>query len=229
MKTIVFLILSLSLAVSCGSQDAANKQTAQPQAQPQLAEDSLYATAARNLLSQFSGELLSTLEAALKENGAPYAVGICQRKAQEIAAAHTGAGWTVKRVSEKWRHVSGVPDKTEKGILASFADTSNHAESQTLWSGPDSSRVFSYYQKITVREMCLQCHGDIQVPDPDLWKQIRMEYPYDKATGYKVGDLRGMFVISAHLPTAEAAAKRLAAGASFKEIVGADSTAAGTK
>ncbi len=227
MKTLILLLFLSVMAINCGSQEAGSPKQAPKQAVS--ADDSLFTAAARNLTGQFGGELMSTLQAAMDENGPAYALGVCQVKAQKMAATNSGAGWTVKRVSEKWRNIADRPDSTDRAILAKFADPASPAESQTRWSGPDSARVFSYYQKITVKEMCLQCHGDIEASDPDLWKQIKIEYPYDKAMGYKVGDLRGMFVVSAHLPTATASAKRLADGVSIRDIVGADTTAAKTK
>ena len=229
MKGLIPLLLYALMTVSCGSQETKSAPPGQTQKPNTLADDTLFTAAARNLAVQFSGELMSTLQTALDENGPAFAVGVCQLKAQQIAAANSGAGWTVKRVSTNWRNIADRPDSTDRAILAGFADQSNPAEFQTLWSGTDSARTFSYYQKITVKEMCLQCHGDIEKADPDLWKQIKIEYPYDKATGYKVGDLRGMFVISAHLPNVELSVKRLAEGVSIKQIVGADSTAGGTK
>ena len=45
-------------------------------------------------------------------------------------------------------------------------------------------------------QMCLRCHGtplqDIGAAD---WAMLQAAYPQDKATGYKTGDLRGMWVV----------------------------------
>jgi hypothetical protein len=212
MKTLLILILFACAATTCWSQQT-------PPPRPVAADDSLYLAAARALAKEFGGALLNELQGALDENGPAYAVSVCQTKAPQIAAAHSGAGWTVKRVSEKWRNISGLPDSTEKAVLREFAAATDTVSFRTRWSGPDTARVFTYYQKIVMREMCLWCHGDIEQSDPELWKQIRVEYIADKATGYKVGDLRGMFVVSAHVPAAAASAKKLAEGTSMKEVV----------
>ena len=219
---ISFLLLTCSIvwSNSADSETTRKQQSAPGSSSP---EQQLYNTAARNLISQFSHELESTLSAALKENGPAYAVQVCQTRAQEIAAAFSVGGWSIKRVSEKWRNFADRPDSTERSVLSNLAGSANTLGFETRWSGPDTAKVFYYYQKIVTREMCLHCHGDLQTADPELWKQISVAYPYDKATGYKAGDLRGMFVVSAAYPAGEETARRLAEGVSIRDLAPKDS------
>lgn len=218
MKTIACLFLLLVAANGCSS----NKSDLERQdAQPTTASvdyEQLFTEAAQKLVKQFKTELQSTLLGAINENGPAYAFQVCQMRAPEIAAAHSVAGWTVKRVSTQWRNIAGRPDSTEKAMLDQFVEASTTSDFLVLTSGPDTARTFHYYEKIIVRDMCLQCHGDIQRVDQDLWKRIRVAYPYDKATGYKSGDLRGMFVVDAPYPGGEDVAQLLAQGISVSQI-----------
>jgi len=50
-------------------------------------------------------------------------------------------------------------------------------------------------------EPCLLCHG---APEPALKAEIDRLYPQDQATGFRPGELRGAFTVSA--PAAAAAA-----------------------
>jgi hypothetical protein len=68
----------------------------------------------------------------------------------------------------------------------------------------------------------LKCHGDLQTVDLNLWKETRIAYPYDKATGYKEGDLRGMFVVNAAYPEGLEVARALAEGVSMAELKAAE-------
>lgn len=54
-----------------------------------------------------------------------------------------------------------------------------------------------YYKAISIgMPTCLKCHGDKSVEiDPLALKLIAQKYPEDKATGYKIGELRGMWKI----------------------------------
>ena len=50
---------------------------------------------------------------------------------------------------------------------------------------------FRYMQAIGMGEACTACHGqDIK---PEVKTVIDQKYPYDEATGFTVGDLRGAF------------------------------------
>jgi len=234
MKTIACLLFLVLAAGGCNSGSAKlERQDTQPSS-ASAADDQLFTEAAGNLVKQFRTDLQSTLLGAIKENGTAYAVQMCQLKAQEIAAAHSVAGWTVKRVSTQWRNVADRPDSTDKAMLDRFAEPSTKSNFLVLTTGPDSARTFHYYEKIIVNDMCLQCHGDIQTVDQELWKIIRILYPYDKATGYKSGDLRGMFVVKAPYPGGEDVARLLAQGVSVSQISAAmpaqqDSSAAPAK
>lgn len=221
MKTIACLSFLIMAVGGCNSGGAKLERHDTQPSSVSATDDQLFAEAAGNLVKQFRSELQSTLLGAINENGTAYAVQMCQLRAQEIAAAHCVAGWTVKRVSAQWRNIADRPDSTDKAMLDRFADPSTKSDFLVQTTGPDSARTFHYYEKIIVNDMCLQCHGDIQRVDQDLWKQIRIQYPYDKATGYKSGDLRGMFVVKAPYPGGKDVARLLAQGVSINQIAAA--------
>jgi hypothetical protein len=56
-----------------------------------------------------------------------------------------------------------------------------------------------YVEPIGVQPLCLTCHGESLAPD--LASRIEELYPADRAVGYRVGDLRGVFW--AEFPRAE--------------------------
>jgi hypothetical protein len=56
---------------------------------------------------------------------------------------------------------------------------------------PDSR--LGYVEPILVQPLCLTCHGDPLAPD--IAARIDELYPEDRAVGYEIGDLRGVFWI----------------------------------
>ncbi len=48
-----------------------------------------------------------------------------------------------------------------------------------------------YLKPIILQAECLNCHGNLENMMPDVKDLIAQNYPADRATGYKVGDLRG--------------------------------------
>jgi len=48
---------------------------------------------------------------------------------------------------------------------------------------------------IAMQDVCLKCHGSLETIVPQVKEQLSAEYPYDKATGYTINQIRGAFSI----------------------------------
>jgi hypothetical protein len=69
--------------------------------------------------------------------------------------------------------------------------------------------------------LCLTCHGDPKSFSPELKEALGKHYPADQATGFKDGDLRGVFWARVpRAPSAEAPVSGSApiTGASSRKI-----------
>jgi len=225
--TSISIIVALILT-SCGTEETATPDQATPTGKSMVATEKLFIQAAEQLVGQYSSALKSELMVALDNYGAVEAIKVCSRQAQVLAASHSAEGWQIKRVSRKWRNILDRPDTVEVAMLEMFDNPATKDEYLTCWSGPDTARVFHYYKKIVVKNICLQCHGDLQTFDLDLYKRIKIAYPYDKATGYQAGNLRGMYVVSVEYPAGEDMAKLLADGVNIVEFTQPDTTAGDT-
>lgn len=156
-------------------------------------------TDSQNLVSQFQKTLQSKLSEAMAQGGAVEAIKICAKEAPYIAAELSKQhGVFVQRVSDQTRNANNAPSDAQSEVLAYFAANPGQNERiyQTL---EDGSNLFA--QAITVQEPCLTCHGKNIAPS--VKKALQATYPNDAATGYKKGDLRGMFSVT--WPPAEAA------------------------
>lgn len=218
MKVSLVLIPVVLALFGCGSKETTAKNNAPAPAPTYEADQAVFTEASRNLVNQFSRSLKSELMAALNEGGAARALRVCRVKAPEIAAAHTKGGWSIKRVSDRMRNPDDRPIGDEGEILASFSDPDFKQDYYQDWYGSDSNKVFRYCQEIITQPMCLQCHGDLQTIEPELYKQIKIAYVWDKATGYKVGDVRGMFVVEAAWPEGRDVAQLLASGVDIESL-----------
>ena len=228
MKILCCAIILTMILVSCGAEEAAPPDPTAQTGASMAATQKLFIQGAEQLVRQYSGALSGELMAALNDYGPSQAIKICGDQAQTLAVAHSAEGWEVKRVSRKWRNVADRPDTAEIAVLEMFDNPATTDDYLTRWSGPDTAQVFHYYKKIVVKKLCLQCHGDLQTFDLDLYKKVKVAYPYDKATGYQVGDLRGMFVVNVEYPAGEDMAKLLADGVNMVEFTQPDTTAGDT-
>lgn len=148
-----------------------------------------------------AGQLVSQLQKALQEemrNGPDGAIGVCKNlapaKASEISRS---TGWKVTRVSLKTRNpLLGTPDAWEAAKLqelekrlAAGEDPATIETSEVVKEG--DREYFRYMKGIPIQPTCLPCHGPNDAIPPGVKAKLKAEYPYDKAVGYGVGQLRG--------------------------------------
>lgn len=148
---------------------------------------------AKALVSEFSGQLKPRLQRAMAEGGAASAIGVCAIEAPAIAAnlSHE-SGWVIKRVSTKNRNALAAPDLWEKAVLSDFAtQLAAGVEPQTLVFSQHTPLGFRFAKAQVIEPLCLTCHGANIAPD--VAEALRKQYPEDLATGYALGDLRGIF------------------------------------
>lgn len=152
--------------------------------------------AARQVSQDFLDELRSRLKEALRVGGPVGAIGACQSLAPDLSNAQSVvSGFEVERTALRLRNPENAPDAWELKVLEAFQTKSaagaeiaalEHAEVVRTSEG---DRLFRYMRAIPMAEMCLSCHG----PDvrPEVRSEIARYYPTDKATGFRLGDLRG--------------------------------------
>ncbi len=155
---------------------------------------------AKGVIMDYVKELKGTLVSTMKAKGPVAAIEVCSSKAQEIAHKHSTNGWQVRRTAIKLRNAAhDAPDAWEKGVLEMFekkiaegADPKKLARFEIMEK--DGKKVFRFMKAIPVGKPCLTCHGE--AVKPELLKAIKAHYPDDKATGFKLGQLRGAFSLT---------------------------------
>jgi hypothetical protein len=143
-----------------------------------------------------TGMLQSNLMAAMQEGGPSYAVDFCAGEALALTdsvARQLGSGISIKRVSENHRNPVNAPDAAEVRALRHFQDALTESGSLPEdWVQETANGELRYYRPLVIAEPCLACHGDPASMDPAVVEAIDARYPDDRATGYEIGDLRGL-------------------------------------
>lgn len=163
-----------------------------------------HAAAARAAAKQLGGTLKARLARAIKAEGPVAAIKVCAEEAYSIAAqVSDAAGMDVGRSALKLRNPGNAPDAWEQGALARFLaaqergeDLSAMEHSETVRSGGEA--VFYWAKPILVQKPCTVCHGTSIVPE--VAATLADYYPDDQATGFEIGDLRGIFTVKKRLP-----------------------------
>ena len=142
-------------------------------------------------------ELGENLMGAIQEKGTVGALEFCNEQALTITDSMANAfSVSIKRVSNKPRNPLNSANATELELIASFKK-----ELATNPSIPEpiikeSGNEVKFYYPITTNMMCLQCHGQLDKDiHPDTYITIKKLYPNDKAIGYGINEVRGIWSI----------------------------------
>lgn len=161
---------------------------------------------AQAAMTDLGQSLRGALQQKIAQDGVAAAVAFCHdeapRIAAEVAARH---GVAVGRSSLKHRSPANAPDDWQREVLDGFAARvaagEDAASVTTRSAAADKLRVA---RGLKVEAPCLTCHGPKDTIAPDVAKAIAAKYPQDLATGFQLGDLRGLIWAEADLAPAAA-------------------------
>jgi len=106
-----------------------------------------------------------------------------------------------KFTSLKIRNSANTPDDADKLALDFFGQTpvagptQSHSLVQRI-DTPNSEPEWRVYKPMAVTNKCLVCHGDPADQSDALRGKLKAIYSQDQATGYKVGEWRGVFRVT---------------------------------
>lgn len=180
------------LLAACGKPENARRIT-----QQQAVES------AREAAQDAFNSLSTELAAAIAEGGPVHAIPVCSSKAggliQQVADRRQ---IKLIRLTDKPRNPKHLAKDADARAIDLFRTTLGQGGKPTpmVESSADQSLVVRI--PITVSApLCLQCHGRESEVSPETLAAIRQLYPDDKALGYQLGDLRGIWRI--RLPVAD--------------------------
>nr|WP_256488474.1 DUF3365 domain-containing protein [Pontibacter sp. HSC-36F09] len=131
----------------------------------------------------------------LTQGGIAAAIPYCQpENFEEVEVLQDKFGAISRRFSERPRN----PQNLAKGSTAqALARYSSGQEQQAAVEALNQNEI-RYTSPIYLRdETCLSCHGTVgqELSDSD-YTLLKEKYPQDQATGYKKGDLKGMWELT---------------------------------
>ena len=159
-----------------------------------------YALKSKTVVKEFMTQLKGELKGAMKAGGPVNAINVCNKKAPAIAKALSDKyGWDIARTSLKTRNASNAPDAWETKVLNKFEERKAKGEAvkpMAYFEAVENNgkKSFRFMKAIPTGEICLKCHGENIAPP--IKAKLQELYPDDKATGYKLGDVRGAFTIT---------------------------------
>jgi len=131
------------------------------------------------LAGSFSGEPdLSTFAQVCRPVGA---------RAKRLAEEN---GWRVAQLAEKYRNPDNRLDPEAERVYRMMAADPG-LMGMWLRAELEGQAGYRYFRRIVVEEACLACHG----PQEDRPQFVKDGYAEDRAYGFEVGDLRGLYSV----------------------------------
>jgi hypothetical protein len=191
MKNKYLLFGAIAILTACGPNEP--KEQTQQEIKPNINYEGVSAGISEEAKMALGGEL----KAAMERGGVAEAVGYCNLNAIDITQ-NVGEKYnaTIKRVTDKPRNPANTANAQELAQMQKWQELIAAPTGQVLTS-EETETERHFYLPIKIDAFCTTCHG---VPGETLTLEnqaiIAAKYPEDKATGYRVGDLRGLWHIT---------------------------------
>jgi len=156
-------------------------------------------------------KLMKTLKKKVKQTGYSNSLQFCSSFAPAATAASEKdlykslerkygiASLNIRRISNRYRNPANKPSKRQQAVLKDWQEAiDNGADAQLTIYQSGSSYIGMQPIRIK-KKLCLGCHGPIKKLDEQVQKKLKKLYPNDKATGYKLKQLRGALAVTVQL------------------------------
>ncbi len=205
MKNFLIVILPI-LIFSCGPQERISKEVFDDVQRnndvKRITEVAILEEAmvwGDSITQEAQEQLTAQLEQAIAANGPVGALDFCKVNALPILKSlETKHAVTLRRVSSQPRNPGDAPNPQELPLLDAYTyNAENNISSDPSIQKIENGEVLLYTKPIVLANaLCLSCHGDAKKDiAPETAAKLKQLYPQDPATGYAIGDLRGMWAL----------------------------------
>ena len=131
------------------------------------------------------------------KQGVAEAIQYCSLSAQSLTDTLSNMyGCTIRRATLQSRNPVNQANDYESAILADWAADLKDGKPLTAVVQEFAPDTVMYYAPIRIQPLCLNCHGVVGAEvTEENHRLLQKFYPEDHATGYPLGDLRGMWGI----------------------------------
>jgi len=141
-----------------------------------------------------SGELMEQMKLGVPAQAVPF----CKEQAVPILNGIASKyNVTIVRSSDQLRSCKIEPTERELDIINFYKKSVDNNEELKPIIEIDALNKKHYYAPIIVKANCLVCHGKVnETMSVKTDSIIKLTYPFDIATGYSEGDVRGVWSIT---------------------------------
>lgn len=133
---------------------------------------------------------------AIQKEGTLGALTFCNEQAYPLTDSMAVVqNVKLKRVSDQPRNENNQANAEELKHIESYKNNVVNQELPEPIVAESDTEVRVYYPILT-NGMCLQCHGKPSNMEPSTLKELTVLYPKDKALGYDVNEVRGIWKVT---------------------------------
>ena len=112
------------------------------------------------------------------------AISVCKKRGDSLARSiGQEMGVRIGRTSTKIRNLNNVPPLWAKALV------DEKHEHEMVVALPDNG--LGFLSPIMTKSICINCHGEENQIEADVFAEILSAYPDDAAIGFAVGEVRG--------------------------------------
>lgn len=157
-------------------------------------EDQNILVAGKEITAETFLALSTELRSAMKRGGVEEAAQYCNLAAIPITDSLASVyGVTIRRATDRPRNQSNTATSQELAIIEKYKAQLTSGD-QLLPQVVKANGAKTFFSPIIASDLCLQCHGS--KTSMESYRAIADLYPNDLATGYKAGDLRGVWSVT---------------------------------
>lgn len=168
-----------------------------------LAQEESLIERGQKVAAKAFGLMSQNLMREMTTGGPQKAIPFCNENVGDLTEKVAGETQTlVQRVSHKPRNPANRASAEELKLIESYASAIKAGEQVKARTVKNAQGEDVFYAPIVMTmDVCLKCHGapEKEVAAQDM-ERIRQLYPADAATGFQLGEIRGLWKITFKKP-----------------------------
>ncbi|MBO3098660.1 Tll0287-like domain-containing protein [Gelidibacter pelagius] len=206
MKNIAFVFIVFISFYSCNDGKKSKSISVEKKVDQQLHQEktasstivdtTIYAERGLQYALSAQAVLGKNLMQAIQKDGTIGALSFCNERAYPLTDSMAVVNNVrLKRVSDKPRNQDNQANAVELEVIETYKNTIANQEAPEPLVQTSDTGVQVYYPILT-NPMCLQCHGKPKNIEPSTLKKLTILYPKDKALGYDLNEVRGIWKVT---------------------------------
>lgn len=187
MKRLFMIGVIFSLLISCSEEKKEQKAFVKA-----------YEATGKEIVKATFETIRDNLQTAIQEGGPPNAIAYCNVSALPLTdSLAKNFNVRIKRSSHRLRNQENAPDALEEYMIGLYQDLMKMKKPMEPKAMLAKDGDIRFFAPILLKAECMNCHGNVgKEITEETYNIIKVNYPDDNATGFAIGEFRGIWSIN---------------------------------